>query len=288
MSKYSKNSLFYLILFYLLWAIPVYASDKYRVWVAGTEARKLYESAVLRLALEKSVPKYGPFLLEDEKVGGSVKRVAERIKDEKIPLMMVTTSDPVSSRYLSSLGNISNHKILNGVLGYRKLMVIESNLPKFNALKNGSDLKSLKAGQVENWIDKKIYEINGYNVVSSYSFEALFRMLVHNRFDYLPLGVGEIGQTLKGVKEDYPNITIVPDVYIHYELPLFLYFNKNEKKLKARLELGLKKIIDDGSGQVLFDEFHKKFLKEVKSSSAKLYKLDSSLVEQIKQLVSEY
>ena len=79
-----------------------------------------------------------------------------------------------------------------GMLGWRISFVSSKNKEVLKPVKSRNDLKKFDAGQVHDWPDTDILQSNKLNVVTSSTYEALFKMLEVNRFDYFPRAIFEI------------------------------------------------------------------------------------------------
>jgi hypothetical protein len=112
------------------------------------------------------------------------------------------------------------------------------------------DLKKVKLGQGTAWIDTKILESNGLNLVKTMKYQNLFYMLDGGRFDAFPRAVFEPFSEVA----NYPNLglTVEKRLMLVYKMDFYLFVNKNNKKLAKELELGLNRAIADGSFEKLF------------------------------------
>ena len=67
--------------------------------------------------------------------------------------------------------------------GYCVLLVRREDRHRFEGVRSVSDLRRFKIGLGYGWIDVDILRANGFEVVTGSSYEGLFEMLVHRRFD---------------------------------------------------------------------------------------------------------
>ncbi len=146
-----------------------------------------------------------------------------------------------------------------GLVGYRLMLVRCSQQHRFDAIRSAADLKPLSFGQNFVWDDVDILKANGLAVQSGEDFEGLFQMLMRNRFDAFPRGIGEINRELAEHAALYPDLCIEKGLMIHYPLPVYFWFSRNAKgeALAARLEEGLRAMLADGSFDAIFWKYNR-------------------------------
>ena len=152
------------------------------------DVRYLYQWEVLRTALEKTTPKWGPYRL----VAGDVmteRRQAYELRNATGNLTVMylgTTPDferelvPVRIPIDRSLG------------GYCVFLVRAGEQARFDAVRTLDDLRQFTYGLGSGWIDVEILRSNGFKVVTGSSYDGLFEMLVNRRFDVFLRGAVEI------------------------------------------------------------------------------------------------
>lgn len=140
--------------------------------------------------------------------------------------------------------------LLRGLNSHRVLLVRDSDLDRFAAVRNLQDLKQLRAGMVAHWPDTKILEDNGLQVVTSVHYDLLFNMLEAQRIDYFQRGLYEVSQEQQTHADK--GIVIEPSLMLYYEGPIYFFVNRNNVALAERIERGLRMAIDDGSFDTLF------------------------------------
>lgn len=140
--------------------------------------------------------------------------------------------------------------LYKGLLGHRFLIIRKGDQFKFDNVNSLEDLKKVKLGQGTAWIDTKVLESNGLNVVKTMKYQNLFYMLDGSRFDAFPRAVFEPFSEVAS----YPklDLTVEKRLMLVYKMDFYLFVNKNNKKLARELELGLNRAIADGSFEKLF------------------------------------
>ncbi|USX12858.1 transporter substrate-binding domain-containing protein [Oxalobacteraceae bacterium OTU3CAMAD1] len=254
----------------------------YRYWDWGkTPKRDQYQTAALKLALQKTTPDYGPFTVVHVVDTMSTTRVRREIHSGKRmnvhagPWRDLDADDPEERAIM--IGT----PVLSGLLGYRQLIVRRDDLPKFQAITTAPQLKRLVAGQGRGWVDNAVLRHNGYQVVDSGNIATLLDMLVSHRFDYLPISVVEADFLMKEHAQLADTLALVPGLMLYYPLPVVYYVSANEPRLAQRLEAGLSMAKRDGSLDALTARYFAKEIELVKASASRCFTLDHPLLPKI-------
>jgi ABC-type amino acid transport substrate-binding protein len=143
--------------------------------------------------------------------------------------------------------------LMKGLLGSRLLIIRKDSVGKFAQIKTLDDLKrNVSIGQGLDWPDTTIMTAAGLRVVTSSSYETLFRMLKARRFDGIALGANEIDEEL--ARQHDPDLLIEKNLAVAYPAPVFFFVAPNKKALAERIEKGLHRMMDDGSFNAIFDK----------------------------------
>ncbi len=142
--------------------------------------------------------------------------------------------------------------LLKGLIGTRLLLINKEDKAKFERIKTSAQLQALNAGQGHDWPDTEILKHNGYAVVESASYDALFRMLQKHRIDYFPRSVEEIWAEAEQHADK--GLVVEESIVIQYTTCVFFFVNKNNHVLARRLEEGLQRTLADGSFDKLYSE----------------------------------
>ncbi|MCL1066595.1 transporter substrate-binding domain-containing protein [Shewanella olleyana] len=147
--------------------------------------------------------------------------------------------------------------LLKGLLGYRLLLIHQDNLEKFQQVTNTKDLgDSFVAGFGSHWADIEVLRHNNLPTQEVGTVTSLYRMLHAKRFDYFPRGVNEIWEEKQRLKGQLPDLMIEPNIALVYNLPVYVFVNKDLPELAARIEKGLNIATDDLSFQELFLKYY--------------------------------
>jgi hypothetical protein len=254
----------------------------YRYWDWGkTPKRDQYQTAALNLALQKTLPAYGPYSVERVTDTMSTSRIRREIHSGKRmnvhagPWRDLDADDPQERAIM--IGT----PVLGGLLGYRRLIVRRDDLPKFNGISTAGQLKRLVAGQGRGWVDNAVLRHNGYQVVDSGNIATLLDMLVTRRFDYLPISVVEADFLMKEHAQLADTLALVPGLMLYYPLPVVYYVSANAPRLAQRLETGLSMAKRDGSLDALTARYFAKEIELVKASAGRCFPLIHPLLPKV-------
>jgi hypothetical protein len=217
-----------------------------------------YQIAVLEAALEKTVPEFGPYKLVKVDADFSARRIRREVSEgttvniHAAPWRILHPDDPVDRRIPV------NVPIMNGLLGYRYLLIRREDLPKFAAIRDVAGLKALTAGQGRDWAEVGLYRRNGFNLIDTGHVNTLIPMLANKRFDYLPMSVVEVQTALATHPNLAGKLTVAPNIMISYPLPMIYYVSAHHPELARRLESGLAMSARDGSMDELLRQHFKK------------------------------
>lgn len=238
--------------------------------------RQSYETQVIRAALDATIATYGPYDYSawDGEDMNMIRNVREVSKGEVVNL----ATNPLSSELINEDIEVISIPLMKGLLGYRALVVRRSDLERIGNIDQFEHFRKLKAGQLDFWSDIAIYEANHFEVVKGASIEVLFSMLDRERFDYLPLGVGEIEKIFASQKEHFPELAILPSTYLYYPFPVYAYVCRCEPQLGERIKAGLKKIQSNGELERIFSSKFGAAMKKINSPDSQIFRMENTLI----------
>lgn len=212
---------------------------------AKNDQRNHYYLGLLTMALEKTRDTHGDFVL----VSSDLKMQQGRALNE---LKIGTNIDVVWS--MSTQAREAQLlpvriPLLKGLLGHRIFIIRKDDEEKFSHISTARQLKQLVAGQGHDWPDTGILRANGFPVMASPTYEGLFDMLAHERFDYMPRGIQEPWSELSSHKS--LDFIVEQSLLLKYRAPIYFFVNIKNSELAKRIEKGLRIAINDGS----FDEY---------------------------------
>jgi len=143
--------------------------------------------------------------------------------------------------------------------GYCVFLIHEADRHRFDGVRTLDDLRRFKFGLGYGWIDVDILRANGFEVVTGTSYDGLFEMLVHRRFDILLRAATEVLEEREQRGTTLPALFIEEKILFYYPLPMYFWFSKTPggRRLAARAEQGMRAMIADGTYDAIFDRYQR-------------------------------
>ncbi|WP_165777047.1 substrate-binding periplasmic protein [Paremcibacter congregatus] len=163
--------------------------------------------------------------------------------------------------------------IYKGLISWRLFLIHESQAVRFNQIKDLASLKQRVAGQVHDWPDKQILQANGFSVYGSSTYGSLFRMLAQKRIDYFPRSLIEIWD--EAAQHQAAGLMVEPSFLIRYPSASYFFVRRGDHALAEALSQGLEMMIQDGSFDRLFMEFHGNLIKKAAIEDLVIFDLDN-------------
>ncbi len=241
------------------------------------DTRNDYHIELLRVALEKTSAKYGPFRLKPTKTVMNEIRIVKMLINgmEGVDVMFRPTSKE-DERQLNPV----RIPLDKGLLGYRIFLIHKKDQPKFRSITSLDKLKKLKVGQGRDWNDVKIYEHNNFKIVTGLVYEGLFEMLLKGRFDYFARGVEEAYPEYEARRKEMPDLHVEESIVLNYPFPRYFWVSNNKKGdfLRERLVEGLEIMIKDGSFEQIFRKYKSDAINMANLKSRKVFRIENSFL----------
>lgn len=257
----------------------------YRYWNWGaTKQIDNFQVAALELALKKTLSTHGPYEIIRVQETFTSTHAMREIQTGKILNLQAAPARSFNHKLAEVTRDTSIEiqiPLMQGLLGYRQLIVRKDQLSTFAHIKTAEQLKQLLAGQGKAWEDVYIYRQNDFRINDDGEYQSLANMLLAKRFDYLPMSILEAEQIITRAERP-EELTIVPQLIIYYPLPLYFLVSKFHPELAERLESGLLLAQKDHSlEQLLRQHFGKEiaFLQENNNRIIRL--MNPSVPEQL-------
>jgi len=266
------------LLVLMLWSSHSLAKEVIKHYNQGfSPLLRVYLTDVLKLTLDATTPEYGPYEMQYFSQFLSSNR--SKLETEKGVLLDLLFSPHWRGHYVNTENVIPvEFPVLNGMLGLRSVILTQETLPSLKQSLNQVDFKQMTAGLGAKWVDVEILAANNIQVVEAQKFDALFPMLMHKRFDYVPLSVLEAQTALAEHRLIYSNLVISEDISLFYPIPFYLYVNAQRPVLAERLQKGLAITLADGSLDKLFDQHFAYVHAELKRTRKHLVILNNPLI----------
>ena len=224
----------------------------------------IYREQLLQRALEVTEPDFGPFELNLMRSGLSRHRaLSEVVRAGKInTFIMVYYPEWSQKTYVVPIPT------MRGLLSYRLLLVNKNNAHKFSDIKSLEDLKKLRVGTLKRWSLTNILESQGFNIVRVETRDALFKMLDAGRFDYLMRGANEVFMELASPKiSSKENIILEKNIKLVLPMPQYFYVSLREPGLAKRLNVGMQRLLENGTLDDLLEEHYGESVKQARLES---------------------
>jgi len=219
------------------------------------DVRYRYHWEILRTALDRTVARYGPYVMEPS-VFMPEKRQAFELQHAtgKLTVMYLGTN-PEFERDLVPV-RIPVDKNLGG---YCVFLIRREDQPRFAAARSLDDLRRFQYGLGLGWIDVDILRHNRFQVVTGSSYDGLFSMLANRRFDVFLRAAVEVLDEFDQRREAMPDLAIEPGIILYYPLPMYFWFAKTPEgaRLAARAREGMMAMIADGTYDRIFFKYQK-------------------------------
>lgn len=240
-----------------------------------SQIRQVYEKEVLIAVLKATEDDYGPW------------EVTETLDEYPGDEEALVFSEKGHDLFVTIAGNqkfgeddmiVISKPMTKNLLGYRIPIIRESDLDKFQNISNKEEVQKLNHGIPLTWSDAVIFRENGYQVVEDGDFDDIFERLENELFDYSAYGVNEVVSIFENRASRRSGLTIDQNLLFFYPFPLVFYVNPNLPELAARVEEGMKRIIDSGELDTIFDSYYGDVVEKLNLKDRKLIILDNPLI----------
>jgi hypothetical protein len=240
------------------------------------DTRYDYHWRVLRAALDATTAQWGPYVLQPAPFMNETRQVAELQKpDGQLNTMVLD-----STRELEDKLTPVRLPIDKGLLGYRVFLIRKGDQERLNTVQTLAQLRSFSIGQGADWSDTRILQQAGFHVVTGYSYEGLFGMLDHQRFDAFGRGVAEVQGEMAAFGKQYPSMAIENKLLLYYPLPMYFWFGPDAagQERARRVEQGMRLIQAQGVFDRLFKAEFGGLVQSLNLKGRRLFKIDNPLL----------
>lgn len=240
------------------------------------DLRNQYLWRVLRGALEHTRAGYGDYVLEPSIAMHEKRRIYVLENNEAgINISLFPAQRGLDDKLVPVRIPVDR-----GMLGYRVLLIRESDQSIFSAVRSLDDLRKIRFGLLGWWEDVPIMQHAGLTVVSGTSYEGLFKMLSAGRFDALSRSSSEVLQEFDLRRKDLPGVSIEKSLLLHYPMPAYFWFPNTEDghRRAERVRAGLLDMMKDGTLQALFDQEFGPLIKRLDMDHRRVIELANPLL----------
>lgn len=247
----------------------------------NSEERILHEVEVLKLALDKTVPEFGPYELRGIPPMNRA-RTLVALSHNVYPNLILQMSYEDELAEQEKLSFIP-FPIDRGALSYRICFMRDSLNAVARSITALDQLKHYHFAVGIGWADGKILRHNGLQVIESNSVVSLFRMTKAGRIDFFCRGSSEFFYE----QQDPNSLGLTSDTHLalYYPLPKFFFAQKDSQAALNRVQKGLEIAYKDGSFNKLWSKRHLNTLERAQLKQRNIIKLENPL---IKHLARDY
>lgn len=221
---------------------------------SAMDKRYLYPWKILATALERTTAEAGAYVMAPSVPMSESRQAFElRHATDKLTVMYLDTT-PDLERDLLAI----HLPVDKGLVGYRVCLIRREDRPRFAAIATLDDCRKLKFGVGADWVDRRILQASRFEVVTGSSYDGLFEMLEHRRFDAFSRGANEVTAEYEQRKTAMPDLCIEETLCLYYPTVMYFWFAKTTEgaRLAARAEAGMRRMLDDGTYDRIFTEFY--------------------------------
>lgn len=238
------------------------------------DVRMAFKLAVLQTAMEKTVPKYGPYTITTNAPTLNTLRAKTALQEGRLLNVYIALTD----NEWEELAIPIRIPVRRGILSYRLLMVHKDDLPLYAKVRSLEELRHLRGGSLQSWTTTSIMELAGLQVVTANTYDGLFSMLDSHRFDYLPRGIHEVFDEFDQYTSTLTNIVIEPELLLFIPTPSYVFVSKKEPELAKRLEEGLEMMVKDQSLKMIVDRYFGAAIQRANLQKRRLISLPNPLL----------
>ena len=199
---------------------------------SSNDVRFDYDLELLKLALEKTKPEFGDYVLL---MAPPMNSARAQYYLEKNEFKNFITKQSYSDDILDKKIAFADFPIDLGIVGYRICFVNESKKSDFAQVKLFKDLKPFIYGQGKGWLDVKILRNSHLNVMESVVYESLFQLVIKGRVDLFCRGANELFSEYDN-RSNEDGLMYDKKILLHYPQPKFFMSNIENIKLINRIE----------------------------------------------------
>jgi hypothetical protein len=235
------------------------------------DTRYRYHWKILETALEKTRAAYGPYVLE---AAESMPEQRQRFELEKatgrLTVMYLGTTQAMEKALVPIRIPVDRN-----LGGYCVFLIRKARQPDFDRVLSLADLRRFTFGLGLGWIDVDILRANQLKVVTGSSYEGLFEMLENRRFDAFLRAAVEVLDEYAPRAAHMPDLAIENRLTLYYPMPMYFWFSRTDegRRLAARAENGMRRMIADGSYDRIFAEFQDHKIRQLDLARRQTFKI---------------
>ncbi len=235
--------------------------------LSDKDVRYQYPELLLQLVLDATAQTYGKTKVERaEHVMSRDRTFLELISGDIIDVMAEAPKPEWEEQLIPV-----RIPIRKGVQGLRLFFVHNDHLQAMAQIRKFDDLLAMPTGSGAQWSTARVMREAGFEVVTSSAYEGLFEMLQRKRFDTFGRGINEIFAEWVQHHDLFPEIVIDPNVLLYIPLPTYFFVTPKRPELAQRIEVGLKRLINDGRFDQFFCRYHRQDIEQARIAQRRTF-----------------
>ncbi len=240
---------------------------------SNLDKRYPYHWTILKTALEKTIPKYGPYTLQP----------SEPMTERRQRFELENATGKLTVMYLGTIPEMERELIPiripvdKNLGGYCVFLIRKENQKRFDAVNSLEDLRQFKYGLGQGWIDVDILSSNRFQVVTASCYDCIFEMMDNKRSDAALRAAVEVIDEYEARRTTMPDICIETNLVLYYPMPMYFWFPKTDegRRLAARAEEGMRMMLADGTYDKIFAEFQDAKIQRLKLKERKIFRINN-------------
>ena len=273
---------FLCLLLSLLISYGVTAQEEIILWDRNYVREEFRD--IVNLAMQLTEDEYGSYIIKSSRPMEQGTVFAALARDTGVNMAIAATSKErektVQTIYIP---------VDKGLLGFRICLVNQDDRHIFSKINTLADINKARfsIGVGTHWPDRTVIEDNGLRTSHSEVYENLFDMLYKQRFTCFLRSVNEIDSEI--MAHPHMNFTDEQHIALLYPSADFMFVAKSSKRLKERLEKGIKIAIENGDFDAHFDKHYMTVLQKYNFFNRKLLFLkNKNISEQALSAINIY
>ena len=238
--------------------------------LSADDKRHLYPLSVLTLALNATGVRYK--LSPSDRIILQAKSIRQLKENREINVIWSMTNPQREQDLLPIRIPISK-----GLIGWRIAMIHRDNIDKFSAVTSLRELLSFTAIQGQSWPDTKILQANGFNVLTVSEFPEARAALLRKDGDFFPRSVIEVMLEMNSIDSN-SDFVLDKEFIVQYPAAMYFFVNNSNKTLAQLIETGLRRAIESGEFDALFERSFKDVLTTLEVGERELFRLSNPLL----------
>jgi hypothetical protein len=241
---------------------------------SATDSQYLYDYELLRQALEATVPTHGIFDLQASAKPMNQAQAGEAIAagTGEVNIFARSTSIEYERQFLPVRVPIDK-----GLISWRVFLVRADMEDKFAQVETLQQLKAYSVGAGATWADTAILRAAGFKVVTSDSYEPLFRMLVDRKFDFFSRSADEAYREYDERRARLPEMRVEQKLLLHFPTTRYFFVRRNEegRRVVERIESGLDSMIKSGAFDAHFTRYKAALISRAHLKTRRAFRIDN-------------